>query len=162
MKNSFVILLKGRLRAKLSKTIQNLYLLLEEKKVNLLNKKILIFQQSEKNQTNKSDNDNKKDSDSSDANVKVEYFEKTFSPGDYFDYNSMNKNGISLIEFESENDSDIVYFNNKRYNECFLSSIIKTEKQRKIFILNTIESTRSLPKLRFDMFYEHVNVEVLF
>lgn len=67
---------------------------------------------------------------------------------------------MSLIEFEAVFDSDIIYLNNKKYNICFLSSINNTERQRKKFILNTIESMRSLPKPRFDMFYEHVNIEV--
>lgn len=114
----------------------------------------------EVNEDNKNPNHDNTEINSKSVNARIEYFERTFLPGDYFDYHLLNKNGISLVEFESEHDSDIIYLNIKKYNECFLSSIVKTEKQRKKFILNTIESMQKMPKLRFDMFYEHVNVEV--
>jgi len=91
---------------------------------------------------------------------KIEYFEKMYLPGDYFELHSLNKNGINLIIFTTEYDSDIIYLNNKKYNQFFLSSINKTEKLRKKFILDTIDSMREMPKLRFDLFYSCVNVEV--
>ncbi len=91
----------------------------------------------------------------------MEFFERDFIHGDYFDLESLNKNGQTLLYLETECDSDVIYLNNKKYNECFQSSITRTEKLRKKFILNSIENMKELPKLRFDLFYEHVNVEVL-
>lgn len=92
---------------------------------------------------------------------RIEYIEKNFSVGDYFEYNAYNKPGMNMIYFEAESDVDVIYLNNKKYNECFLSCITKTEKERKKFIINTIETMKDLPKNRFDIFYNNINVDVI-
>jgi hypothetical protein len=82
--------------------------------------------------------------------------------GFWFKSNSLNnkiKNKL-VKKLYCEGDVDAIYLKEKNYNYSFLNCIKKAENLRKKFMLNLIKDMQTLPKTRFDIFYELIEINV--
>ena len=65
-----------------------------------------------------------------------------------------------MFAAEADSETEILFLNFKLYNYCFLLSIKNAEKERKMFILKTINTLQDLPKHRMEIFIKNLNIEV--
>lgn len=88
------------------------------------------------------------------------YFEKILSPGDYFstEIKSRGHNIVSALALE---DSDLLCLDSKYFEKIFEKNIQKLEKDKKHFIMKTMQPFNDLPTTRFDSFLTLIDTYVI-
>jgi hypothetical protein len=87
------------------------------------------------------------------------YYERILSVGDYFCENIKHK-GYILKKIEVIDDTDLIYLTKEIFDKTFGPNLNKFEKNKRSFILKTINYLNQLPRNRYEIFLNHVDTIV--
>lgn len=89
------------------------------------------------------------------------FLEKILHPGEYFS-SSIKYRGYKLSSAIALEDCDIIYLEQKIFEKIFEKHAIKAEKEKKFFIIKTMQPFKNLTSNRLELFLSHVNTDVLY